>query len=98
MGIEDRLKRLEDANPDLCKARPCQGPITRSQERLLEDGTVEVSGERPVPLCDDCPERDTIRHIVVRHGFLPGRDAWQVVDTESKTDVGTAILNVVYDG
>ena len=43
MGIEGRLKRLEAANPKLCEARPCKGPITMSQERLLEDGTVEIT-------------------------------------------------------
>jgi hypothetical protein len=63
----------------------------------MPDGSVEVSGERPVPLCDACPERDTIRHIVVRHGFPPGRDVWEVVDTESETNEATAVLNVVYD-
>ena len=97
MGIKDRLRRLEDANPDLCEGRPCKGPVTWSQERLMPDGSVEVSGERPVPLCDACPERDTIRHIVVRHGFPPGRDVWEVVDTESETNEATAVLNVVYD-
>jgi hypothetical protein len=95
VSIKDRLKRLEVANPKLCERRPCKGPITRSEERLLPDGTVEVSGERPAPLCDACPERDSIRHIVVRHGFPPGRDIWEVVNTESETSVGTTILNVV---
>ena len=52
VSIKDRLKRLEVANPKLCERRPCKGPITRSEERLLPDGTVEVSGERPAPLCD----------------------------------------------
>ena len=37
------------------------------------DGSVEVSGERPPPLCDACPERHNpnspIRHIYVLHGF-----------------------------
>jgi hypothetical protein len=99
--IKDRLKRLEAANPELCEGRPCKGPVTMSQERLMPDGSVEVSGERPPPLCDTCPERDNpnpaIRHIVVRHGFPPGRDAWQVVDSESETSEGTTVLNVVYD-
>jgi hypothetical protein len=63
---------------------------------------VEVSGERPPPLCDACPERDNpkapIRHIVVKHGFPPGRDAWEVVDTdESEASEATAVLKVVYD-
>jgi hypothetical protein len=80
MAIEDRLRRLEDANPDLCEGRPCRGPIVFTQRRLMPDGSVEVSGEPPPPLCDACPERDNpkapIRHIVVKHGFPPGRDAW----------------------
>jgi hypothetical protein len=102
MGIKDRLQRLEEANPDLCERRPCKGPVTWSQRRLMPDGTVEVSGEPPPPpLCEDCPERDNpnapIRHIVVKHGFPLGRDAWQVVDTESETSEGTAVLKVVYD-
>jgi hypothetical protein len=105
VGIEDRLRRLEVANRDLCEQRPCKGPITWSQRRLLPDGTVEVSGERPPPLCDACPERDNpkapIRHIEVLHGFPPGRDVWEVgEDTESaaREYEGRVVrLNVVYD-
>ena len=101
-GIKDRLRRLEEAvGPNLCERRPCKGSITYGQRRLREDGTVEVSGERPAPLCDACPERDNpkapIRHIVVKHGFPPGRDAWQVVDTESGPSEGTAVIKGVYD-
>jgi len=101
--IKDRLKRLEAANPKLCEGRPCKGPVTWSQERLLPDGSVEVSGERPRPLCDACPERNNpnsaIRHIVVRHSFPSeaGRDTWQVVDPESDVGEGGIVLNVVYD-
>jgi hypothetical protein len=81
MAIEDRLRRLEDANPDLCEGRPCRGLIVFTQRRLMPDGRVEVSGEPPPPLCDACPKRDNprapIRHIVVKHGFpqdaTPGR-------------------------
>ena len=102
MGIKDRLRRLEAANPNLCERRPCKGPITMSQRRLLPDGSVEVSGELPPPLCDACPDRDNpdapIRHIEVRHGFPPGGDVWEVEDIESDAAVeGTAILKVVYD-
>ena len=72
-----------------------------SQRRLMPDGSVEVSGEPPPPLCPTCPDRDNpdapIRHIVVKHGFPPGRDAWQVVDTESGTSEGTVLLKVEYD-
>ena len=74
-----------------------------SQRWLLPDGSVEVSGERPPPLCDACPERDNpkapIHPIVVKHGFPSeaGRDIWEVVDTESETSEGTTVLNVVYD-
>ena len=97
MGIEERLQRLEAANPDLCEQRPCKGPITMTQKRLMPDGSVEVSGELPPPLCDACPERDNpkapIRHIEVLHGFPPGggvRGAW---------DIENAVrINVQYDG
>jgi hypothetical protein len=74
-----------------------------SQRRLLPSGDVEVSGERPPPLCDACPEHDNpkapIRHIEVRYGFPPGGDIWEVVDTESaaREDGGTAIIRVVCD-
>jgi len=67
VGIEDRLRRLEATNPDLCEQRPCQEPVAMTQKRLMPDGTVEVSGEPPPPLCDACPERDNpkapIRHV-----------------------------------
>jgi hypothetical protein len=103
VAIEDRLRRLEDANPDLCERRPCKGPITMSQRWLLPSGDVEVSGERPPPLCDACPERDNpeVRHIEVRYGFPheAGRDIWEVVDTESagREGEGRAVIWVVYD-
>jgi hypothetical protein len=102
VGIEDRLRRLEDANPDLCERRPCKGPITMSQRRLLPSGDVEVSGERPPPLCEACPERDNpkapIRHIEVLHGFPPTGDVWEVADIESSAGAeGTAVIRVVYD-
>jgi hypothetical protein len=102
VGIKDRLRRLEAANPNLCERRPCKGPITMSQRRLLPDGTVEVSGELPPPLCDACPERDNpdapIRHIEVRHGFPPTGDVWEVEDIETDAAVeGRAVINVVYD-
>jgi hypothetical protein len=93
-GVEERVA--------LCP-KPCKGPITMSQRRLMPDGSVEVSGERPLPLCDACPERDNpdapIRHIVVEHGFPPGRDIWEVVDTESdaREGEGNVVFNVVYD-
>jgi hypothetical protein len=45
VGIEERLQRLEAANPDLCEQRPCQGPVAMTQKRLMPDGSVEVSGE-----------------------------------------------------
>jgi hypothetical protein len=101
VGIEERLRKLEAANPVVCEQRPCKGPITTTQKRLKPDGTMEVSGEPPAPLCDACPERDNpnapIRHIVVKHGFPPGRDVWEVVDTESDAGEGEVVLNVVYD-
>jgi hypothetical protein len=67
------------------------------------DGSVEVSGERPPPLCDACPERHNpnspIRHIYVLHGFPPGRNIWEVVDTESvaREGEGRAVIRVEYD-
>jgi hypothetical protein len=82
----------------------CQGPITMSQRRLMPDGSVEVSGELPPPLCVACPERSNpkapIRHIEVRHGFPSeaGRDIWEVAKTESadREDAGKAVIRVVY--
>ena len=97
------MQQLEAANPDLCEQRPCQGPVAMTQKRLMPDGTLEVSGEPPPPLCDACPERDNpkapIRHIEVLHGFPPGRDVWEVVDAESaaREGGGRARLRVVYD-
>jgi hypothetical protein len=95
--------RVEASRVALCP-KPCKGPITMSQRWLMPDGSVEVSGEPPAPLCDACPERNNpkapIRHIEVRHGFPSeaGRDIWEVVDnTESETNEGTTVLNVVYD-
>jgi hypothetical protein len=94
--------RVEESRVALCP-KPCKGPITMSQKRLMPDGSVEVSGERPQPLCDACPERDNpnpaIRHIEVRHGFPPGGDIWEVVDIESaaQEDEGRAVIKVEYD-
>jgi hypothetical protein len=107
-SLERRLENLErlvegrrvEDRVALCP-KPCRGPITMSQRRLLPSGEAEVTGELPPPLCDACPERDNpkapIRHVVVKHGFPPGRDAWQVVDTESVAGEGTAVLKVLYD-
>ena len=108
-SLERRLENLErlvegrvEDRGALCP-KPCKGPITMSQRRLMPDGSVEVSGEPPAPLCDACPERDNpkapIRHIVVRHGFPSeaGRDVWEVVDTESETNEATTVIKVVYD-
>jgi hypothetical protein len=103
VGIEDRLRRLEATNPDLCEQRPCKEPVAMTQQRLMPDGTVEVSGELPPPLCDACPERDNpnapIRHIEVLHGFPPGGDVWEVVDTESaaREGEGRVRIRLVYD-
>jgi hypothetical protein len=96
VGIEERLRKLEAANPVLCEQRPCKGPITTTQKRLKPDGTVEVSGEPPPPLCDACPERDNpkapIRHIEVLHGFPPGGGVRGAQDIENAVRI-----NVQYD-
>jgi hypothetical protein len=88
MGISEDLKAA------LCP-KPCKGPITRSQRRLLPSGDVEVTGELPPPLCDACPERDNpkapIRHIEVLHGFPPG-GVWGVRDIENAVRI-----KLVYD-
>jgi hypothetical protein len=100
VGIEDRLQRLEAANPDLCEQRPCKGPVAVTQKRIMPDGSVEVSGEPPAPLCDACPERDNpevVRHLEVRHGFPPTGDVWEVEDIESDAVEGMVIVKVVYD-
>jgi hypothetical protein len=85
----------EDLIVALCPT-PCRGPITRSQRRLMPDGSVEVTGELPPPLCDACPERDNpkapFRHIEVLHGFPPGGNVWGVRDIENAVRI-----NVQYD-
>jgi hypothetical protein len=89
MGISEDLKVA------LCP-KPCKGPITRSQRRLMPDGSVEVTGELPPPLCDACPERDNpeapIRHIEVLHGFPPRGGVWGVREIENAVRI-----NVQYD-
>ena len=66
MGLSEDLKAA------LCP-KPCRrGPITTSQHRLMPDGSVEVSGERPPVLCDGCPERGVDGpplHLAVLYGF-----------------------------
>jgi hypothetical protein len=90
----------EDLIVALCP-KPCKGPITTSQRRLMPDGSVEVSGEIPPPLCDACPERDNskapIRHIEVRWGFPLTGGVWEVEDIESDDDENAARIKVVYD-
>src|SRR5215212_890690 len=96
------LRRLlvgisEDLKAALC-LKPCKGPITRSQHRLLPSGEVEVSGEPPSALCDGCPERGADGpplHLAVLYGFPPTGDVWEVAGIES--GAGTAIVRVVYD-
>jgi hypothetical protein len=80
--------------------RPCKGPPTLSQRRLMPDGTVEITGEVPPPPCDPCPQRSNpkapIRHLEVRWGFEAGAE---IVDTESTTVAGAGIatITVLYD-
>ena len=85
----------EDLIVALCP-KPCKGPITRSQKRLLPSGDVEVTGELPPPLCEGCPEHDNpkapIRHIEVLHGFPPGGGVRGARDIENAVRI-----NVVYD-
>jgi hypothetical protein len=89
MGISEDLKVA------LCP-KPCQGPITRSQKRLLPSGDVEVTGELPPPLCEGCPEHDNpkapIRHIEVLHGFPPGGGVRGAQDIENAVRI-----NLQYD-
>ena len=89
MGISEDLKAA------LCP-KPCKGPITRSQRRLLPSGDVEVTGELPPPLCEGRPEHDNpkapIRHIEVLHGFPPGGGVRGARDIENAVRI-----NVVYD-
>jgi hypothetical protein len=87
----------EDLIVALCP-KPCQKPTTMSQHRLMPDGSVEVSGERPPALCDGCPERAADGpplHLAVLFGFPPTGDVWEVAGIES--GAGTAIVRVVYD-
>ncbi len=87
----------EDLIVALCP-KPCKGPTTTSQHRLLPDGSKEVSGELPPLLCEGCPERGADGpplHLAVLYGFPPGGGVWEVAGIES--GAGTAILRVVYD-
>src|SRR5215211_4171435 len=91
MGISEDLKAA------LCP-KPCKGPTTMSQHRLLPSGEVEVTGEPPPALCDGCPEREADGpplHLAVLFGFPPGGDVWEVAGIES--GAGKAIVRVVYD-
>ena len=83
-------------------SRPCKGPPTLSQRRLMPDGSVEITGEVPPPLCSGCPERSDptapIRHLEVRYGFAAGGDLGEIVDTEDVVEgVGKAVIVVKYD-
>ena len=87
----------EDLILALC-SKPCKGPITTSQHRLVPDGTVKVSGEPPPALCDGCPELGADGpplHLAVLYGFPPTGDVWEVAGIES--GAGTAIVRVLYD-
>ena len=80
--------------------RPCKGPPTLSQRRLMPDGSVEITGQAPRPLCDACPERRNprlMRHLDVRFETEPGGGIGDLVDTESAAVEGGAIIRVVYD-
>ena len=92
MGISEDLKAA------LCP-RPCKGPITTSQHRLLSDGSVEVSGQPPPAFCDGCPELGADGpplHLAWLHGFPPTENAWEAAGIES--GAGTVVIKVVYDG
>lgn len=80
----------------LC-SRPCQGPITTSQKRLLPSGDVEITGTVPPPLCTGCPERHNpklLRHLEVQFETEPGGGIGDLVDTESAAVEGAAIIRV----
>jgi hypothetical protein len=68
VAIEDRLRRLEAAYPDLCEPRPCKR-IAWAERTLLPGGREELVGDPPPTLCDSCPELDNpappINYIVV---------------------------------
>jgi hypothetical protein len=88
----------EDLILGLC-SKPCKrGPITTSQHRLMPDGTVEVTGERLLALCDGCPERGADGpplHLAFLFDFPPTADVWEVAGIER--GAGTAIVRVLYD-
>jgi hypothetical protein len=83
--------------------RPCKGPPTLSQKRPRPDGSVEITGEAPRPLCGPCPQRSNPQapphHIEVRFELESGGDIGEVVDTESACvqGAGIAIIRVLYD-
>lgn len=61
MGDErlfNELERLRRAvGPSLCAERSCR-VVAWTERLLLPDGTEEVRGHPPAPLCEACPERD----------------------------------------
>ena len=76
MGINDRLRRLEDDNPYLpCKEPTCQR-VYYAKRRLLPGGREEFEGERPPELCEGCPERDNpdppVRYVEMRLDYRGG--------------------------
>src|SRR5215212_6766176 len=84
----------EDLKAALCP-KPCRGPTTTSQHRLLPSGDVEVSGQPPPTLCDGCPERGADGpplHLAVLWGLPPTGDVWGVRDIENAVRI-----KVVYD-
>ena len=89
MGIEDRLRRLEDANPNLCRehASPCRQPVAITEVEYIKGTEVLIEGAPAEPLCDECPElamrEPPIREVkVVRNAYsddAPHDDGQDVV-------------------
>jgi hypothetical protein len=74
VGIEDCLRRLEAANPDLCERRPCKGPITITEAEYIDGHEVLLKGTPP-PLCDVCPELENPKGPPITH-IKVVRNAW----------------------
>jgi hypothetical protein len=56
----------DDLKLALCP-KPCRGPMTWGERRIMLDGTEQLSGDRRRPLCDLCPEWDNPKGPPITH-------------------------------
>jgi hypothetical protein len=69
VALNDRLNRLEgEYGPELCEERYCMWAPTFVEVIHYQDGTEELVGEGPPPLCTPCPYHEggrPVRHVEV---------------------------------